>query len=119
MNKEQKTVFFKEWVAALRSGKYKQGTLWLCNANDEYCCLGIAAKILGAKKFKMGAASHYYFSDEEAISAQIITTIFPGVISEKYEQTLAAMNDSMECSFDQIADYIEAEIIPFYEKENI
>ena|SRR3990167_4598159 len=33
--------FKKKWIDALRSGKYKQGTDFLCTKNG-YCCLGIA-----------------------------------------------------------------------------
>jgi len=40
----------KAWVAALRSGEYKQGKQWLCTTdiNDippEYCCLGVAVEV--------------------------------------------------------------------------
>ena len=46
---------FDQWIAALRSGKYLQGTGVLCRteANSEgesektYCCLGVLSKQLG------------------------------------------------------------------------
>lgn len=34
----------KKWVAALRSGKYKQGTCAL-NKNGKFCCLGVACEV--------------------------------------------------------------------------
>lgn len=37
--------FLKQWLKALRSGKYKQGDSWLHYKNrgkDYYCCLGVA-----------------------------------------------------------------------------
>jgi hypothetical protein len=34
----------KKWVAALRSGKYKQGRKFL-RYKDEYCCLGVACEL--------------------------------------------------------------------------
>jgi hypothetical protein len=34
----------KKWIAALRSGKYKQGLQCLC-AGDEFCCLGVACDL--------------------------------------------------------------------------
>lgn len=34
-----------EWVAALRSGKYKQGNRYLRSHNDTYCCLGVLLDI--------------------------------------------------------------------------
>ena len=37
-----------KWVAALRSGKYKQGSGQLHNTmNDTYCCLGVLCAELG------------------------------------------------------------------------
>lgn len=35
----------REWVEALRSGKYKQGTKKLRTTNDEYCCLGVLCEL--------------------------------------------------------------------------
>lgn len=47
MNKKIK----KQWVAALRSGKYKQGRHLLRSRDEKYCCLGVLcdlhAKFLG------------------------------------------------------------------------
>ena len=37
MNPEVKA----KWLAALRSGEYKQGRGRLRSANDEFCCLGV------------------------------------------------------------------------------
>ena len=34
----------REWVAALRSGKYKQGKGAL-STEDRFCCLGVACEI--------------------------------------------------------------------------
>lgn len=36
-----------KWVAALRSGKYKQGRQYLRTFEDNYCCLGVLCEILG------------------------------------------------------------------------
>lgn len=41
MNQEIK----KQWVEALRSGKYKQGKFKL-KRNDQYCCLGVLCDIV-------------------------------------------------------------------------
>lgn len=37
--------FKAKWVAALRSGKYKQGRRELRSVDDEFCCLGVAIDI--------------------------------------------------------------------------
>jgi hypothetical protein len=43
-----------KWVAALRSGEYKQGLGYLCDTDYNYCCLGVLTdiyckEVLGAK----------------------------------------------------------------------
>src|SRR5882762_6484724 len=38
--------FCARWSEALRSGKYRQGTHRLRNADDTYCCLGVACDLL-------------------------------------------------------------------------
>lgn len=43
LTKKQKT----EWVAALRSGDFPQGTNYLETQEGKFCCLGVLAKING------------------------------------------------------------------------
>lgn len=38
-----------EWVAALRSGKYEQGTGKLRTDDDHWCCLGVLSDVAGVK----------------------------------------------------------------------
>lgn len=56
-----------EWVAALRSGEYKQGQEFLAYAHDdgsvEYCCLGVLCEILatrGMLEVDRGVNTLYY-----------------------------------------------------------
>jgi hypothetical protein len=47
---KKELLYFNEWIAALESGEYKQGTGVLCRGTGEelkYCCLGILSKIQG------------------------------------------------------------------------
>lgn len=43
MNSELKA----KWIAALRSGKYKQGRSVLRTADNKYCCLGVLCEVAG------------------------------------------------------------------------
>lgn len=36
----------RTWLAALRSGDYKQGRAVLRNSNNEFCCLGVACDLI-------------------------------------------------------------------------
>lgn len=47
----------RRWIRALRSGKYRQGRGKLCRVGERYCCLGVAAKLAGIKRERVG---HYY-----------------------------------------------------------
>lgn len=56
----------KKWIAALRSGKYKQGRGILYNKkNNTFCCLGVAAIVCGVKldelksKYSGHLSTHY------------------------------------------------------------
>lgn len=110
-----------EWCAALRSGKYKQGTGQLKEVIDgvpQYCCLGVLAEIDGAL-IKVDRALYYedwtvpnpLFDDDTNRSSGY----YQGKLDGKYEITeeqmfkLANMNDRL-ASFSEIADYIEASL---------
>lgn len=41
--------WIQEWIAALRSGKYKQGRMLLQSREGEFCCLGVACEVEALK----------------------------------------------------------------------
>lgn len=81
----------KRWVAALRSGKYKQGTGQLCHINisgeNFYCCLGVLNEIEGLGR----RHTNGYIGD---------------FLEQHVQETLSDKNDNGE-PFSVIADYIE------------
>lgn len=50
----------KKWIQALRSGKFKQGMVYL-EKNGKHCCLGVACRVIQPKgsidRFKWGGGS--------------------------------------------------------------
>lgn len=60
-----------EWVAALRSGKYKQGTRYLRNCNDTYCCLGVLLDIEGVQWEPANQSNAYYAMDRHGKSLEL------------------------------------------------
>lgn len=110
-------------VAALRSGKYKQGVNAL-HQDDTFCCLGVACDIAGAK-WELSLTSKYgipLYNDgtgalERSIMPNYIRDYFGFATAEgQFEahapalwgrQSLLRANDA-GATFDQIADYIEA-----------
>jgi hypothetical protein len=127
--------FAEKWIAALRSGEYKQGSSALViieKGTPKYCCLGVACSIQGVPDNLMLGASfpylviHQFYLPEDLkrgyISGRTDMTTLGGV--------LAALNDGAKTeipnpdgdgyiqfneefkqhSFSEIADWIEANV---------
>lgn len=93
--------FKKRWVAALRSGEYKQGKSNLY-IDGKYCCLGVACIVAGM--------THDTIDGDSLINNDIKFSIVPIVLHDSLGDNiglrLAIMNDNGK-SFSEIADYIE------------
>ena len=110
------------WVEALRSGKYQQtrGTLaqndlgMTVNVSDgtRFCCLGVQAKIAGAKTTLRGVecelSSYTRFHPEDLLALDIWSDdqrdLLETLLVYPY---FADLNDTVKASFEQIADVIE------------
>lgn len=101
----------KKWTDALRSGKYTQGKRSLCTPQG-YCCLGVLCEVAiengvplekrstGSLEFKK---SFSYDSSSKFLPDKVLTWI-----GEDLDQTmLAAMNDTYNKTFSEIADYLD------------
>jgi hypothetical protein len=111
----------EQWVAALRSGKYKQGRNYL-NSNGSYCCLGVLCDISkqGDWTLDPGASdidfSAYSYAGESTMLLPAIVRDWAGMVdpngagSVKYADGityLPTLNDMLEYSFERIANIIE------------
>lgn len=116
MNKEIK----KEWLEALRSGEYKQGTDQLSNDDGTFCCLGVLCELAvkyGIVEKDDGAYQnpfdHY---DRQFFALPICVRDWaelgetnPQVQTHIDDPSLAALNDSGS-SFAEIAAIIEEQL---------
>lgn len=105
MNKELKTL----WLTALRSGEYKQVKERLYDhKNNSYCCLGVLCEVAGIPK--NGGKEHFISnSSHHQMMTYELEEVFD--INLRSVQVLAAMNDTGNKTFSEIADYIE-QVIP-------
>jgi hypothetical protein len=87
MNKLKSKTLKRKWVAALRSGKYKQGTFTF-QCGDTFCCLGVLCAI-ARRPSGWGFVSSCFKDGGDAVCDK-----------------LALMNDT-GTSFKKIASYIE------------
>lgn len=101
------------WVAALRSGEYKQGTETLRTDDDHFCCLGVLTDLCVKEglvsQWVTDPDSDYSVEDTFGIAPESVVRVtgLPGgdpVISGG--ETLSCLNDSGS-SFEEIANLIE------------
>jgi hypothetical protein len=96
----------KQWVAALRSGKYKQGKRRLKDG-DNFCCLGVLCDIS-----KLGAWSKrdwYGYADTFLpYSVMKWSGVMDAMGELEHQDELAVQNDNGK-TFPEIADIIERE----------
>lgn len=117
VNAEQ-LAFVKIWIAALRSGEYRQCSGGLRRpiiGHDFYCCLGVACEI-APDITRFGDTIAYNFGRD--VTASIIPdedwkrlTGLPYHVREE----CVYLNDASQANFKVIADYLEKEagIVPF------
>lgn len=104
----------QEWVAALRSGKYKQGREKL-RTDDNFCCLGVLCDIVDNTKWvapdfkliELFDGVGYAYKDPDQINYTTIS------VHDKenncLQSKLGEMNDTGK-TFDEIADWIEENV---------
>jgi hypothetical protein len=108
MNKKWK----EKWIAALRSGKYKQGHGAL-KKNNNYCCLGVLCDIY--PETELLDKDVPYLGERFRWKNEVMRgKLSPGLrdalnISASHQNSLIMQNDSMT-PFNEIADYIEREL---------
>jgi hypothetical protein len=117
-----KTEVKEKWVEALRSGKYEQGTGYLCR-DGQYCCLGVLCDVLGIdnKDYPHTRGAKTYFVDEDDHSSAFglpraaLELTHLNSTSGRYQKDngdfsdLITNNDEQGMSFSDIADIIESE----------
>lgn len=118
----------RRWVAALRSGEYRQGYNVLRNVDNTFCCLGVLCEIavtdgIIADPVLDGDPEHpdlreYLYGREQAVTSPPSTVNqWAGIANDFYEvrdengrmKELASLNDGGNYTFDMIADLIEGD----------
>lgn len=109
----------KEWVAALKSGKYIQGKGYLRSGDNKYCCLGVACDISkkttgltwrnsyeidGSAYLREETAKHFGFN-ENAFGFNFVP-----IGSNRITETLVTLNDDYDWTFEQIGNLVQGVI---------
>jgi hypothetical protein len=117
---------FERWIAALRSGKYKQGRFNLRSTDDDYCCLGVLCDIVNPGGWGPSVAKdRYRFGGvDNTLPDHVANGLgmgWGGELPTPVDGTrrLATLNDTRVYTFDQIADVIEEQFIGPLRKANL
>ena len=108
--KEEQKKHRQEWVAALRSGDYKQSYRRL-RIGDRYCCLGVACEVSKLNSWEYSWGIFRYDSEDSVLPYAVREYYGLNHVSGAYgyeNDSLLYMNDWGE-TFYEIADIIEAE----------
>ena len=105
--------FKAKWVAALRSGEYKQGKYVLRDQENNFCCLGVLMDIDGClwnptELCRVKTNIYSVDGSGETTKLTAITAVKFDLSDEK-QVSLISMNDSGK-TFAEIADYIEKDL---------
>ena len=108
-----------KWLAALRSGDYRQNTIGLLNNNGAFCCLGVAAEIFKDEFTSVDRAGTTTLYNGTYVLAPKYVVDALGLYdnqglannqydAESYARALTVMNDN-GAPFAMIADIVEAD----------
>ena len=103
------TELMRQWVDALRSGKYRQTRGWL-RKDDGFCCLGVLCDISGVGEWEQrGDVGVWNYDTEDESLKGVLPDVLTNTIgiSLGEQNKLASMNDRLGYSFGSIADKIE------------
>lgn len=108
------------WVAALRSGKYKQGRYRLrqCYTDERsttYCCLGVLADVVDPNGWRIGMSEEHITAGDgggmlrRSWASKIGLTTRNSKSGRMSQHKLVELNDQYTTTFEDIADVIEKE----------
>ena len=115
----KKTIFMsrekgEKWLAALRSGEYKQGVGVLCN-KEKYCCLGVLQKVVSGEVENLSVPSLSWLEKNNVIFRVNGKLDLRGNPSLAFSSAAELNDDGV--SFFNLADLIE--VAMEYTDENV
>lgn len=112
MNKQVIT----EWIDALESGEFEQGTGRLHSKNNRFCCLGVLCQLAMRSGIEIRVhrepLDEVYTYDGEACIPPISVLQWAGMrTSDDLIERLLCLNDAVQRTFPKIAAYLREILI--------
>lgn len=102
-----------DWLAALRSGDYKQ-TQGRLRRDEGFCCMGVLCDVIDPSKWRHELhelfSNHATWSYGDLALFPSVSVLPPVEILFNHRNVLSCMNDTKGLSFTEIADWIEQNI---------
>lgn len=102
MTTQQRIEFYQKWIAALRSGKYKKGMMFLLDESKDggvlHCTLGVACSVAGYDPFIDGWMMVPTYFMHMPYELRGVTEVTKDIVEK---------NGMADMPFSAIADYIE------------
>lgn len=95
-----------KWIAALRSGEYKQGKMFLKHA-DEYCCLGVLCDLHCKETGMQWESDGSYCGELKVLPDEVRAWAGLEDVNPKLGDFVAAYWNDMMGDFPKIAGLIE------------
>ena len=112
----------KDWLKALRSGKYKQGKHYLRDQDNAFCCLGVLCELIDPNRWiKEEGTNYWYYGDGDLDLPPLEDRLFwddRGGSQNSFLVTtpegryahIEELNDA-GYTFDKLADIIEEQVV--------
>jgi hypothetical protein len=110
----------EQWLNALRSGNYIQGTAWLFNPKDtSYCCLGVLEHAIDGEVEMISESCSFalpsqVWAEKHGIEfngkSQEDFLVWPLLYYQRKLTSAFTLNDEFGLTFNEIADLIEDQI---------
>ena len=101
-----------QWIAALRSGEYKQGNGVLHQVSkdgaERFCCLGVLCRVLKETPSPVQKNGDVLYDNLCGILSSKLRDLV-GIRIQTMDEIIW-MNDQQRWSFDQIADWVQANL---------
>lgn len=106
------------WIAALRSGEFKQGEGCLHSIDNTFCCLGVLCVVAGDERFDKSSLYYAYGERDNTHGASKKAVEFAalgGALGQaRRGEPLYMLNDRYGKTFAEIADIIEADPAQYF-----
>lgn len=93
-----------KWIDTLKNGDYKQGTFGLRSADNKFCSLGVLCDVVDNDRWQLDRNIYLHLGESDFPDPEVLSK---AGLTQTNCVSLIRLNDNLEKSFNEIADWIE------------